>query len=891
MFWIVASLCLYLTSLYNYLLFHSLVELFGIVITGCVFVIVWNTRKQIDNSYLVFIGVSFFFVAFLDSIHFLSYQGMKILPSATANHATQFWVSARYLQSLSFLLAFAYLKRSLEFDILFACYCIVTVLLVTTIVFSVFPDCFVEGQGLTMFKKVSEGIIASILVFVIFLLYRKKTYFEKTMYRLLIMALAAIVVSELFFAAYASVHGFSNLVGHFFKLLSGILIYKAIIETGLLKPYQVLFRNLKQNEEKLQENEARLNEAQRISKVGHWTINLVDENVTGSDEFFRIYKWDPQVLSADYDMFLQAVHPDDRGRVKRAYEKSVKNRTIFESVHRLLLDDDSVEYVKVRCETFYGESGTPLQSLGIVQDITKEKKVEFALAESQDFLEKIVENIPDMVVVKDAKELRFMRFNKAGEELLGCDRQELLGKNDHEFFSKSEADYFTEKDKEVLNSRKLLDIDEEKLQTKDKGTRMLHTKRIPILNTSGEVEYILGISEDITDQLLAEKERERMERQLQQAQKMEAIGTLAGGIAHDFNNIIHIILGYTGLAKTDVPDELTTVQKELDQVVTAAQKAKVLIKQILTFSRRSNGEMQLLNPSLIAKEALKLLRSSLPVIIDIKQDIDPECGMVMADPTEIHQILMNLCTNAYHSMEGRGGVLTVALGRFEYPAEDGTVIQDMKPGTYIRLKVSDTGMGISEENRDKIYDPYFTTKEQGKGTGLGLSVIHGIVTSYEGSIQIESEQGMGTTFTIFLPVFQEPAEDENEIEESLVMGKERILLVDDEAAVAELGKDMLERLGYSVTAISNSLEAFEMFENDPDRFDIILSDQTMPGMTGVQLVEAILKIKPGMPIILCSGFSNQVSEDEAMEIGISGFCMKPFVLEDIAKLIRSALDE
>ena len=400
---------------------------------------------------------------------------------------------------------------------------------------------------------------------------------------------------------------------------------------------------------------------------------------------------------------------------------------------------------------------------------------------------------------------------------------------------------------------------------------------------------IIAFLRDITERKRAEEETRRLQAQLMQAQKMEAIGTLAGGIAHDFNNILGAILGYAEMVQDACPAH-STVAHDIEQVLKAGNRAKELVKQILAFSRQAKADQVPLQPALIIKEAVKMLRSSLPATITIRQDLSPDAGFILADPTQIHQIMMNLCTNALHAMELEGGILTVSLRKKELGRDDVVDMPHMKPGKYLQLSIQDTGIGISPEIRERIFDPYFTTKEVGKGTGMGLSIVHGIAQSLGGSIVCDSRPGAGTVFNLFLPAVEGHALQEGGAAENIPTGHEHILLVDDEEILVEMGKTLLERLGYRVTARKNSIEALTTFQNQPEAFDLIITDQTMPGMTGIDLSRRILQIRPEIPILLCTGYSSLISEEKALALGIRGFIMKPLTNKDIAVSIRKLLN-
>jgi PAS domain S-box-containing protein len=411
----------------------------------------------------------------------------------------------------------------------------------------------------------------------------------------------------------------------------------------------------------------------------------------------------------------------------------------------------------------------------------------------------------------------------------------------------------------------------------------------PRYDSEGNFTGYIGYCYDITDRKLAEEEKKILNSQLQQAQKLEAIGTLAGGIAHDFNNILGAIVGYSEMIRDDLPPDSLSIH-DINQVLNASHRARDLVKQILAFSRQAEGQKIPMLPAVIVKEAITLLRSSLPTTININQDIDSDAGMVLADPTQIHQVVMNLCTNSFHAMEVKGGTLTISLQKKILSQDDLATESDLQPGTFVQLTIRDTGEGILPEIREKIFDPFFTTKEVGKGTGLGLSMVYSIVKSCNGSIACDSQLGEGTEFRILLPALQGHAAQENGSTDLTPYGKEHILLIDDEEMLVELGQAMLQRLGYNVTTRRNSLEALRTFQNQPDAFDLIITDQTMPGMTGVDLARHILQMRPHMPIILCTGYSSLITEDKAKAAGIKGFANKPLAKKDIGELIRKVLD-
>lgn len=418
----------------------------------------------------------------------------------------------------------------------------------------------------------------------------------------------------------------------------------------------------------------------------------------------------------------------------------------------------------------------------------------------------------------------------------------------------------------------------------DGSKRIFEVYGYPIFDDDENVSQVIEYNIDIT-------EKKILEEQLRQAQKMEAIGTLAGGIAHDFNNILSAIVGYSDLAKMTMNNH-AQLERNINEVLKAADRAKNLVRQILTFSRKTGQERQALQVSLLVKEVLKLLRSTIPTTIEIKQDIITSEALVLADPTHIHQILMNLCTNAYHAMRETGGTLEVTLKDVELTETTNTPELELAPGRYIQLVISDTGIGMDKETKAKIFEPYFTTKGLGEGTGLGLAVVHGIVTSHGGSIHVTSELKKGTTFSIYLPVYEGEHEaikpDKQNV--PLLGGHETIMLVDDERAILDIASEFLKSQGYTVYVFSNGVQACQDFQKQPHKYDLVITDMTMPFMTGIQLSLKLLEIRPDIPIILCTGYSEIITREKSLAIGIKEYIEKPLNYDNLFQTIRVVLD-
>jgi signal transduction histidine kinase/ActR/RegA family two-component response regulator len=385
-----------------------------------------------------------------------------------------------------------------------------------------------------------------------------------------------------------------------------------------------------------------------------------------------------------------------------------------------------------------------------------------------------------------------------------------------------------------------------------------------------------------------EEEKAGLESLLIQTQKMEAIGTLAGGIAHDFNNMLSAILGNVELAQLDIPTD-SGIRNYLTQVLKATHRAKELVRQILAFSRKSAPTSRVIDPLPTVVEALDMLRAILPATIEIQSDLTIREARIMADSTQLQQVVMNLCTNGAHAMENSGGILSVALKKRQLT---GATAKDLglAPGSYVALRVCDTGHGMSPETLQRIFDPFFTTKRTDKGTGMGLAMVSGIVKACSGSINVTSEPGKGTECNVFLPVVSGETGASRESDEPLPKGRESILFVDDEPFLVDLGNQLLSRLGYRVVACNSGKEAFKLIEANPHRFDLVITDYTMPGMTGAHLAQKLLRIRDDLPIIMCSGYCDSKTHRASSQNGIAAFVIKPLTIEDLAYTVRRVLD-
>jgi PAS domain S-box-containing protein len=1163
---------LYVISRYSYLAFHTLAELFSIVIGFGLFMLTWNLRRIIDNNYLLFIGIAYLFVSGIDLAHTFSYKGIDVFAGRYGMGLnTQFWIAARYLESLALFTSPFFFSRKLRTNATLAAFALVTAALFASIFLRIFPVCYVEGVGLTRFKIVSEYVISFILLCSLLLLLKKREEFDRGVLTLLVLSIIATIGSELAFTFYVGFGDFSNLVGHFLKVLSFYLIYKAVIEIGLSKPYDLLFRNLKLREKDLGEQSEWLRVT--LTSIGDAVIatdasglitfvNPVTESLTGwagkdavgrpVTEVFRIINEktnepggsivervlrDGSAVTLANNTALicrdgsvipiedsAAPIKDSTGKVtgavlvfhevtqKRKAEKALreseeKYRSLFENLNsaalliepicdsdgkladfRYLMVNPSVEkhlgkapdkmvgklhsevwhagrnpvfdiYEEVLSsgEPFRGEIFLPATNryfdmavyrpiVGrlalVLSDVSQHKRAEEALRESERRLTGVLESMPDAFVSLDA-DMRYTYINANAERLQSARREELLGKDvrtvypDEESYKtisqyegvireqkpvtltsyhagfgrwievrafptpdgvsvfykdvsaqvKAERDlreseerlrllgdnlpesavyqyvheldgsasflYFSAgierlngvtvadvvRDVGILHRQFLPEYVDQLVEAEARSKRDLSDfdMEIPMRRPDGTVRWMKlhsrprrlpdgrtvwdGVQTDITERKFAEEElrrardelelrvtertselqkaysdlleqtrqREQAESQLRQSQKMDAIGTLTGGIAHDFNNILAAVIGFTELAKEKLPTD-SKEKRHLERVLQAGIRGRDLVRHMLTFARQTEQEKKPLSLSSVVKETTKLLRASFPSTVGIKTNIKSESGFVFADPVQVQQVIMNLCTNGAHAMRETGGILQVELSDFSVSLSEPDT-NGIRPGLYVKLTVTDTGSGISPQIINKVFDPFFTTKKAGEGTGLGLSVVHGIVEQHEGYVTVESEPGRGSSFSVYLPKVAEEVPAESAAENIIPFGHEKVLFIDDEKALGEMGQELLEELGYQVTVKGNSMDALSVIRSDPSAFDLIITDQTMPEMTGVQLAKEILALRPDIPIILCTGFSHLVDANQAKAAGIKGFAMKPLTKREIARTIRQVLDE
>jgi PAS domain S-box-containing protein len=595
-----------------------------------------------------------------------------------------------------------------------------------------------------------------------------------------------------------------------------------------------------------------------------------------SPSALQVFGWKPdEMVGRNFIELLP--DPEIPGAVKKIKEVMASGQSI-QNLSIIMKRKDESNFSGELNSSAIWKDGRIAGAIGLIRDITERRRVEEALKESEERYRNQVESISDVAyAVGSGGEITYI--SPVVRNLLGYEPDEITGRHFLEFVHKDDHDLLKRKFAELREG--IVSPDEYRLIGKYGDIKCVRTLTRPINEVDGFAGG-RGIIIDFT-------ERKSLEMQLMQAQKMDALGTLASGIAHDFNNILSSLIGFTEMAMDESDDEQR--RHHLDQVLVSCDRAKNLISQIITFSRKSGVEKKPLFIGALVREFVELLRAITPATIEVRQRIASEDLFAAANPTQMHQVMMNLCANAIHAMTGKVGVLEITLSAMNFAFDSPLLSLDIKPGSYVKLEVRDTGHGIDPADISRIFDPFFTTKGGAKGSGLGLSVVYGIVKNHGGAVAVDSVPGAGSTFTVYIPALQSHEEREEAEVGEMPHGHERILFVDDEKSIVEIGRGMLKKLGYVVLDFTDCVQACEAFKRSPYAYDLVITDMTMPRMTGVELSREVLKVRPEMPIIICTGHSDLIDEDKAKQEGIRRFVMKPLRRKEIANAVRSVLDE
>lgn len=601
-----------------------------------------------------------------------------------------------------------------------------------------------------------------------------------------------------------------------------------------------------------------------------------------------------QFIGRHEDFLSPPTQPNGANSVEKAQEimlKAMKGEHLFlEWQHHRM--DGTLFYVEMSLQ-YVDLPGGP-RFLSMLRDVTSRKETEAALKENEELLRTVINATPlDIICIKDGQG-RWLEGNRAVIDLLGLHGVDYRGKTNDQLSGQArpemrEAMVWGQTSDEKAFSAGAIIRDEIQVPAPD-GLRVFDMVKVPLFYPDGTRKAILQLGRDITERVEAERQRKEMESQLRHSQKMEAIGTLAGGVAHDFNNILTAIIGYTETAMNKMSDE-EEYRRGLKIVLDSSFRARDLVKQLLTFSRGRESNLQVMDLAHVLADTMKLVKAVTPSLIKVEVETENGGMAIKADPIQIEQVIMNLCTNAIQAMDGNGGVLRVTLGTQHLAEEAIPPHPNLAPGNYAVLTVSDTGPGMNEETAKKIFDPFFTTKPRDKGTGLGLSVVHGVVTSIEGAVVVDSRPGSGSTFRVFMPrSFEQPEAELFDADETPVPeGRGTLLLVEDEPLVMRVEQEILESLGYEVVALDSPLKARHVFEANPKRFDLVITDYAMPDMSGLELASSIKETAPNTPILLCTGYDQSISSHELKFFGIDQTLMKPFTAHELGRTLQGML--
>ena len=640
----------------------------------------------------------------------------------------------------------------------------------------------------------------------------------------------------------------------------------------------------KRAEEALTLSQARLSEAQQIARIGSWEWDLRTGEMTLSDELHRIAGIDPEGFGGTYEATLARVHPEDRPRVDREIREAVVEGRPWSVEARSVHDSGDVRVMHSRGQVEVGDDGQPVRAFGTVQDVTERLRAEQALRESEQRLKGVLENVPSVVFLRDL-EGRYLLVNRRWEEYWGLTADEVVGRAPEELFPPELASLMRRNERRVLEARRPLTADE--VLERDGEARTFLTTRFLLTDDTGEPYATACIATDITERVRAQEERERMEERLHQAQRLESVGQLAGGIAHDFNNLLAVILNYADFVRDEVADGAAA--RDVEEIQRAAERAAALTKQLLLFSRRDLERPEVLRPNGVVRDVERLLKRTLGEHVELRTELATGWP-VRVDRGQMEQVLVNLAVNARDAMPG-GGTLTIGTEDVEITDAAARSQPELSPGRYVRLTVSDTGQGMSQEVADRAFEPFFTTKPHGRGTGLGLATVYGTVKAAGGHVEIESARGRGTVVRAHLPaVDSEAPRAPGTTERGDHAGAgETVLVVEDERGVREVARRILESRGYTVLVAQDGEEAVEIAGSGDHRIDVLLTDLIMPRMAGREVADRVRARHPRAAVVFMSGYTDDVLVSHGALEGAVNFLRKPFTAAGLVAAVQDAL--
>lgn len=996
---------LYCFQSYHYLLAHTVVELFNVIIACGIFVFAVNGRRFFSDSFFPVLGIAYLSVSVLDITHGLAYKGMTVFVGIDdSNVATQLWIASRALEALTLCCVTTLLGKKVRLSYVAAGYAALVVAILF-IIFrtSAFPACFIPGVGLTSAKKIGEYCIAGLFCIAILRLSLKRREMDTQVFVLLVLSMSMSVVTELIFTLYESVYGMVNLAGHYCRVLSVAIMYLAIIKVGFVQPLALMFRDIKENEQKIKEKEKQFRLFYENSPIGYQSLNdagmIVDVNpawchllgyaqqdVVGKwfgdflveksrkmfwDECFPAFKKSGEAKTVVFDMICNKGHiitVEIHGRavyengvflqshcvlyditaqeksLQLLYESETQFREMFDNmsngvaVYEALNNGEDFVFVdfnkaaqtiegfnkkevvgKRVLDVFPGikdfglfdvlqavwRTGQPqrfplalykdnrmtgwrenyvykLPSGGVVAiyaDVTKRKQAEDALKKSEEKYKFLLDNLPQRIFYKDYQSV-YVSCNQNYANDLGLSPDQIVGKTDYDFYSKERANQYCCDDQRIMASGELTEIEE--LITKDGKDMVVHTVKTPITDDAGQVVGVLGIFWDIT-------EKRKIEEQLRQAQKMDAIGQLAGGVAHDFNNMLTGILGSAELLSAQCSGD-SCMLSNINRIIESGSRAAELTQKLLSFSRKGSLVSVGLDLHDAVREAVSILERSIDRRIKIVVHLDAAVSTMVGDKAQLQSAILNLGINARDAMP-EGGLLTVTTQNVFFNEVDCAHASfDIKPGMYIELSVRDSGIGIARELQSRIFEPFFTTKERGKGTGLGLAAVYGTVVEHHGQINVYSEEGSGSLFKLYLLTDEHAAVAVPADDHTLVSGEGIILVVDDEEIMQGMVKHTLVKLGYTVLVAQDGNEAIAVYTKRHADIALVLLDLIMPNKSGRDTFFELRRIDPHVPIVISSGFSD-ARIDDLLAAGAHSFLSKPYHITALSRAVADAMQE
>jgi len=860
----VLAIFLVVLSFFNFLLFHTLAEFFAITIAILMCVVAWHMYPFTRNNYLMFLGGGYFWIGVLDLLHTLSYKDIGIFPgSASVNMGVQFWIGTRYLEALLLLIAPWFLNHSFNRIKSFIFIGVVSAIIIGLVLSGKFPEGFIEGKGLTAFKVNSEYIIIALLALSIYHLNKQRTFLDPGITNVIILSIILTMCAELAFTFYISVFGISNLVGHIFKLFSFWLIFLAVIRTTLQEPFLAMSRG-----------------ASTYDAIPDATIVIDDTGIIRQANnaacSLSLLDRDTIIGKKSHDVF----HVENTTRQDCVICRALENNVELKGWE--LEIDDAGNWFDFSLSKISSGS-TSEGTVEVIRDITQRKISEEKVEGLNLLMNSIVENLPHMLFVKDAKDHRYIEWNKAAEDLTGFLKNEMLGYTDFDFWPEEQAQFFIDKDDEVVSDRKLLDIPEEPITTKYNGNRTLHTKKIPIYDSKGRSKYLLGISEDITEKL-------QTEAILNRSQKMEAIGQMSGGISHDFNNQLGVISGYLELLAELESDDKK--QKWISEIKHATQRCIDLTRQLMVFSRSGDIDKSVVDINNIINKMKTIIQTSLTPEIKIEYFLSPDLWNTEVNKGSFQDVVLNLVLNARDAMP-KGGSFVIETNNIVLNDSFANTNPNIDAGEYVQIVLCDSGEGMSMDVIEHIFEPFYTSKAVGQGTGLGLSMVYGFVHRYGGDIVVTSKVGEGATFRIYLPASKNSVSVSNtnsKVEVDLPKGNESILVVDDEAGLLSLTSHNLRALGYQVYSAENSTDALFILEREKS-IDLLFTDVVMPGeLNGYALAKKCLSINPEIKIIVTSGYEARIEKEKKEDDFDYMRLPKPYSRLDLSEMVRQVLD-